>query len=256
MNELWKNTIITKISAAVYVAPNTGKCTHKNRTFHGFVLNDENNIKDYYFEDGQVLHTEGNALFYLPKGSSYHVISISTGGCYAINFEADISDKPFSFSFRNTKSLLHNFKAATEAWKTKSDTCNSVAMRAVYDAIYQAQKELHKQYIPKKQACIIAPAVEKLNQCFTETNLSISHLAHLCGISEVYFRKLFLLSFGVSPKEYLIQQRIEYAKSLLQSGNFTISETAVLCGYTEPCNFSREFARRVGITPSQYLSNI
>ena len=40
MNEQWKNVVISKISAAVYVAPYTGKYIRKNRTFHGLVLND------------------------------------------------------------------------------------------------------------------------------------------------------------------------------------------------------------------------
>ncbi|MBE6591666.1 MAG: helix-turn-helix transcriptional regulator, partial [Ruminococcaceae bacterium] len=74
----------------------------------------------------------------------------------------------------------------------------------------------------------------------------------LCGVSEVYFRKLFLNSFGVSPKEYMIQKRMDYAKNLLKSGDFSISEIATLCGYTESCHFSREFSKREGISPNQY----
>ena len=49
MNDQWKNVIITKISAAVYVAPNTGKHIHKDRSYHGLVLNDANSVKDYDF---------------------------------------------------------------------------------------------------------------------------------------------------------------------------------------------------------------
>ena len=59
--------------------------------------------------------------------------------------------------------------------------------------------------------------------------------------------------FGVSPKEYITQKRIEYAKILLSSGDFLVSEVGILCGYAEPCHFSREFSRRVGMIPSRYF---
>ena len=253
MNELWESTIITEISAAVYVAPNTGRHIHKDRPFHGFVLNDSAVVRDYCFDTGYVMRTAGNSLFYLPKGSSYYVKNIQNGGCYAINFDADISDEPFCVSLRNADKLLHNFKEATDAWKSRAPLRVVLAMRAVYDAVCKAQKELHKQYFSQTQLLMIAPAIEAINRQFADNSLNVSYLASLCGVSEVYFRRLFLNSFGVSPKEYVIQKRIDYAKILLKSGDFSISEIATLCGYAEHCHFSREFTKRVGIPPSQYF---
>ena len=252
MNEQWKNIIITKISVAVYVAPNTGKNIHKNRQYHGLVLNDADSVKDYVFDDGYVMRTEGNSLFYLPKNSNYYVKQYQPGGCYAINFDAEFSDIPFSVSFRNTESLLHNFKVACDARKSKNDQANLLAMRALYDGIFQMQKEQKRQYIPKTQVSLIAPAVEKMERAFTQNDLTVCELAAMCGISEVYFRRLFLNTFGISPKEYIIQKRIEYAKTLLSSKDFSVGEVGILCGYTEPCHFSREFSKRVGISPMQY----
>ena len=125
-------------------------------------------------------------------------------------------------------------------------------MRALYDGIYQMQKEQKKQYISKTQVFLIAPAVEKMERAFTQNDLTVCELAAMCGISEVYFRRLFLNTFGISPKEYIIQKRIEYAKDLLLSGDFSVSEISRMCGYTEPCHFSREFSKRVGTSPNQY----
>ena len=252
MNELWESTIITEISAAVYVAPNMGRHIHRNRPFHGFVLNDSEVVRDYCFENGYIMRTAGNSLFYLPRGSSYHVEQIQNGGCYAINFAADISDGPFCVTLRNTDQLRRNFKAATDAWKSKDSLRVALAMRAVYDSVCNAKKELHKQYVPKARLSIIDPAIDVIDKQFADNSLNISYLASLCGISEVYFRRLFLNTFGISPKEYIIQKRIEYAKTLLSSKDFSVGEVGILCGYTEPCHFSREFSKRVGISPMQY----
>jgi AraC family transcriptional regulator len=114
------------------------------------------------------------------------------------------------------------------------------------------QKEQKRQYISKTQVSLIAPAVEEIERAFTQNDLTVCKLAAMCTVSEVYFRRLFLNTFGISPKEYIIQKRIEYAKTLLSSKDFSVGEVGILCGYTEPCHFSREFSKRVGTSPMQY----
>ena len=252
MNEQWKNIIITDISVAIYVPPNSGKHIHNNRPYHGLVLNDSNSVKDYIFDDGRIMHTDQNTLFYLPKGSSYHVDQHRSGGCYAINFDAEICEEPFCISFRNTEQLLYQYKTACDAWRSQEDNRKILAMRALYDSIYRIQKEQQKHYASGQLRSLIFPAIEEIDSSFGENELSVSHLAELCGISEVYLRRLFMNVFGVSPKEYIIQKRIEHAKALLLSGDFSVSEVGILCGYAEPCHFSREFSKRVGVTPSQF----
>lgn len=252
MKKEWTEAVITKISLAMYVPPDTGKHIHKDRAFHGFVLNDESSVKDYCFSDGHVMHTKGGEFFYLPKGSSYYVKAIREGGCYAINFDTSITDEPFAVSFRNVEALLHSFKAACDAYKNQDELCDVLAMRALYDAIYQAGREIKKRYVSGEQYSVISPAVKEIEGGFTRADMSVSSLAALCGISEVYLRRLFLSAFGVSPKEYIIQKRVEYAKSLLLSGDFSVSEVALMSGYAEPCHFSREFKARTGVSPKLY----
>ena len=253
MNEQWKNILVTEISTAVYVAEGTGKSVHQNRPFHGLVLHDGVGVKDYCFDDGRVMRTEPNDLFYLPKGSSYRVETVVPGGCYAINFAAELSDLPFTVALRNSQSVLHNFRAAANAWRQSDPFRQAAAMRAVYDAVWQLQKEFGRQYFPKGRMSEIAPALEKIEKSFTSNDLTVADLAALCSISEVYFRRLFVGLLGMSPKEYIIKKRIGYAKTLLQSGQFSVSDVASMCGYSEPCHFSREFTRRVGVSPAHYL---
>lgn len=252
MNEKWKHMIVTEISTAVYVAEGTGKTVHQNRPFHGLVLHDGVGVKDYCFDDGRVMHTEPNDLFYLPKGSSYRVETVVPSGCYAINFAAELEDLPFTVSLRNPSTVLHNFRAAANAWRRGDPFRQTAAMRAVYDAVWQLQKECTRQYMPKGRMAQIAPALEKIDQAFTSNDLTVADLAALCSVSEVYFRRLFAVLLGKSPKEYIIEKRVGYAKTLLRSGQFSVAEVASMCGYAEPCHFSREFLRRVGVSPANY----
>lgn len=252
MNSLWASTAITKVLLAVHVMPNSAKHIHKNRKYHGFVLNDADSIKDYCFSDGQVLHTQPNALFYLPKGSSYYVRTIRAGGCYAINFDAQIADSPFCVTLRNPNPLKKSFQAACDSWLSHHSSREAAAMRAIYDGICHLCREEKKRYMSSAQHEWIRPAMEKLEHGFTDSTLSVAQLAAQCGISEVYFRRLFFELFGISPKAYIIEKRMEYAVQLLASGELAISQVATRCGYPEPCHFSREFKKRYGVPPKNY----
>ncbi|MBE6546672.1 MAG: helix-turn-helix transcriptional regulator [Ruminococcaceae bacterium] len=252
MRTEWKDTVITQVSVAVYVAPGSGKPIHKDRPFHGFVLNDENGIKEYCFSDGRVMRTEEGELFYLPKGSSYSVRELRSGGCYAINFDADIEDLPFCVKLKNREALKKSFKDACHVWQSHHATRRAAAMCALYEVIVQLEKLREQSYMPHERHKLIAPAVEAIERDFTDPSLTVAALAERCGISEVYFRSIFIHSFGVSPKEYLIRRRIEYAKQLLIQGELKISKIAQLCGYGEPCHFSREFKRMTGVSPKEY----
>lgn len=249
MKTEWQNTVITKIAVALYVPPNTAKLVHKDRAYHGFVLNSTDTEIDYHFSDGFTLHTVGGALYYLPKGSSYSVKSIKSHGCYAINFDAEITESPTLINIKNTDSLKKRFKTACDEWLSDSAAAHSAAMRAIYEVIFLAQKE---EYIPSHKHNIISPAQEMINKNFTSPDISVSSLAQLCGVSEVYFRKIFISCCGISPKEYIIVKRMEYAKELLSSGEFEVSKIAEMCGYPAPCHFSREFKRRFGVSPNNY----
>ena len=252
MNEKWADTIITGVSVAVYVEPYAKSHIHKNRPNHGLVLNDADGVRDYFFDDGRVMHTEGGDLFYLPKGSSYQVKNILGGSCYAINFEADIIDEPFCVKPKSFKALENSFKTACDDWKAGDPARISSALKVLYESIYTLQKKRTAEYMPHEKSRLIAPALTAIERNFTDPTLTVSHLAEICSMSEVYFRKIFLNSFGISPKEYLIRKRMEYARQLVELGELEITEIAQLCGYSEPCHFSREFKRRFGASPKNH----
>ena len=245
--------VISKIALAMYVPGETGNPVHKDRPFHGLVLNDENSKKDYFFSDGSVLNTNGGELFYLPKGSFYTVEDLTLGGCYAINFDATISGvKPFSMAVRNYDAVLKEFKDSVRKWKQQSDTSHVFIRKCLYSILLEIYKEHRKSYMPDAKLDIIAPAMKKISSDFTDPEISVESLAALCSVSETYFRRIFLNKFGVSPREYIISKRLTYALQLIESGQFQISEIAAMCGYAEPCHFSREFKKKFGVSPAKY----
>lgn len=252
----WENAVISKIALAIYVSPANKRSLHTNRAYHGFVINEPFAERDYYFSDGRVMHTRGGDFFYLPKGSTYNVKNASgraDNSCYAINFDADVSDEPFVITPRNSDKLLKLFEEASIVWKSQEPLSNIAVRKILYEIILCIGKEYERKYTSKKVDKLLAPAIEKIRSSFTDNNLDVSGLASLSGISEAYFRRLFLNKYGTSPKEYIIGLRIDYAKTLLASGEISVFDVALMCGYSEPAHFSREFSKRVGVPPKNYM---
>ena len=82
-------------------------------------------------------------------------------------------------------------------------------------------------------------------------DLSLKVLAKAAGLSEYHFLRLFKQSTGLTPHQYVISQRIERAKELLQKTQMTITEIAYLLGFSTPAHFTHHFRRKTGITPRE-----
>jgi AraC-like DNA-binding protein len=85
-----------------------------------------------------------------------------------------------------------------------------------------------------------------------EENPSISKLAKLCNISEVYFRKQFKAHVGVSPLEYRNSLRLSRARSYLEYGEISVQEISDTLGYSTVSHFIKEFKNYYGFSPLKY----
>jgi len=94
-----------------------------------------------------------------------------------------------------------------------------------------------------------------IEEKFLTENISCEHLAELCGISYSYFQRIFSQKYGISPKRYIIQLKVNYASDLLKSGEYSVSQTAEMSGFDDLYFFSRQFKEYVGMSPQKYKNN-
>lgn len=80
----------------------------------------------------------------------------------------------------------------------------------------------------------------------------VKKAADLCGFSESHFMKLFKELTGVSFTAYLISYRLELAANQLMDTDLNVIEIASNCGFHNHSYFTRAFAKKYGVTPSQY----
>ena len=101
---------------------------------------------------------------------------------------------------------------------------------------------------------IRAPQVKGLKS-FMEANfdkgLTIEDYAYLTGRSSSTFRREFKTKFGTTPRRWIIQKRMEKAKSLLQKKQLEVSQVALEVGYENVSHFISAFKKTYGHTPKQ-----
>ena len=82
-----------------------------------------------------------------------------------------------------------------------------------------------------------------------EINLDL--LAHLQFSSKYHLIRVFKKYYGITPRQYLINKRIEKAKNLLKSGK-SVSDTCHTIGFDSIHSFSNLFKAKTGVPPSLY----
>lgn len=83
---------------------------------------------------------------------------------------------------------------------------------------------------------------------FTDENLSLNDLAAIAGVSVSHFKSQFRRSMGLPVHQYVIQRRVEKAKSLLMQGR-AISQVALDVGFSHQSHMARCMRRVLGLSP-------
>ena len=84
------------------------------------------------------------------------------------------------------------------------------------------------------------------------SNVKISDVARNIGINRSYLTKIFKQKIGVSPQEYLMERKLNYACDLLIETDAQIQDVARRVGYNNLLTFSKIFKGKYGVSPKNY----
>ena len=85
-----------------------------------------------------------------------------------------------------------------------------------------------------------------------DSQVSLSDLAALIGMSVFRFARVFKLATGIPPHQYVLRRRIERAKSMLRVAASRVADVALECGFASQSHFTDAFHRAVGTTPRRF----
>jgi AraC family transcriptional regulator len=94
--------------------------------------------------------------------------------------------------------------------------------------------------------------VEEYVKAHFDSCISLSDLAKVAGLSRMHFAAQFRAATGYRPREYLLHQRIEHAKSLLLNTEMPLVEVALAVGFCTQAHFSTVFKRFARETPARW----
>ncbi|MDE6075035.1 MAG: AraC family transcriptional regulator [Clostridia bacterium] len=106
----------------------------------------------------------------------------------------------------------------------------------------------------------VKAVIEDAEKHVSDPTYSLESFIRTLPLNYDYVRKLFKKEVGATPHEYLTRARMERAKSIILSGmtnrysDYTVTQIAEACGFSEPLYFSRVFKKYFGVAPSLYLN--
>lgn len=132
-----------------------------------------------------------------------------------------------------------------DPWRN-SETAYALAMRLLRWAMRAPYAGRPAEY---------AKAMEKAVDCarrrFADP-IGVEDLARAAGMSRFHFSRLFKAHVGISPGEFILQERLQAAADLLQTTAERIADVASRSGFSNPTHFGKLFRRRFGLTPQAF----
>ena len=99
----------------------------------------------------------------------------------------------------------------------------------------------------------LQPVAEKLRAFLLKMehqSATVELAADYFGFNRDYFGRYFKSKFGMTFGEFYKSFQIDYARRLLESGQFKVLEVSRLLGFSTPDYFTRVFKKHTGDTPS------
>lgn len=242
-----ESIVVTKIQNIYMISSEKGRrFTMKNRPCWGLSFCTEGQIT--YTHKGKRYVSDHRHAVFLPKGEDYLLEGNKTGVFPLVNFECA---QPFCNTFEvipisDSQSYAKDIKTMQELFPFER---NGAKVMSLFYGI------LHRLSLEGKRSHLITPAISYIEKNYGDTGIGNEQLAKKCCISEVYLRQLFLKETGMTPKQFVLEVRLEKAKQMLSEGLKTVGEVSELCGFSNPYHFSRMFKEKSGVSPLEYRKN-
>lgn len=194
------------------------------------------------FLNSKPIPISGNCFFVLPVGSDAYFYPSKPWVHQYIGFTGTLSHdflefpRPFTLPEHISSKLY-----------LPEDGDRNLSFRLLSDLylIYSYMRE------PKQEAPdYVQRVVNKINTSYME-KLSVSQMAQDLGLNRSHLSRVFKSRMNMSIQDYILQIRISEAKRYLTRG-YSITDTAMLCGFSSRTTFSNTFLRETGYTPASW----
>jgi len=154
----------------------------------------------------------------------------------------------------NIVSLFERIIRITKAEKTGYQPLVSGVVSHLLGQIHAINKEsVFEKEGPTESIINKARTILRAN---INQDLSMEKLADELNVGYAWFRKAFKTYTGIAPNQYLLQLKIENAKSLLSDKKRSVKEIAFELNFESVFYFSKLFKEKTGLSPEHYRKSL
>ena len=197
-------------------------------------------------ENNNTFTSTAPCITFVPKGMSYSTEILKSGEMIVAHFECleELFENRLKvFDTSNSAAFQKLFSSLLE-----NESKGKFAKLSVFYEILALLSEIDQKKFPAKMIA----AKKIIDENFPDSNLCVSSVANLTGVSEAYLRREFKKNFGISPLAYINKKRISTAKAMLKSKFYSVSQISEACGFLSISYFSYAFRKATGFSPTEY----
>lgn len=221
-------------------------------THFGLALIDEGRIEiTYHVDDTYYLDTHSIAIFnptqihqtQVSAAKGYYVLFLDKHWCGTLK-----KDFFFSTPIIDNKEMYTQLKYIFQSILTDDAPSYEMQLKKIMKDIF----EHHTSATPYKEKEIILDIKTYIEaQC--DTPLSVVDLARYLGYDKSYLIRLFKKEVGLTPQQYILNVKVNRAKSLLISSKAnSLSHISSDAGFFDQSHMNRNFKGLFGISPKNY----
>jgi len=242
-----KNLIITNIDRPFVVkSPKGRRVQMEDRSAYGLSFCSRGQIT--YTMNGKTFVSDRDHAVFLPKGGCYSLHGDQEGLFPLINFQCRNfgCNEILLLPLQNAGACIREFETLQELFLFPDNRLR------IYSLFYALLNMVFQEQLPRQNP--LYPAIRYLEENISDPALSNARLAQEASVSEVYFRRLFAAQYNTTPRQYILDVRINRAKQLLSGSPNTVTAIAEQCGFASLYHFCRAFRSRTGMTPTEYAA--
>lgn len=240
---------------------------HQHRDSLEILLIDEGaglhriNGKEYYASVGDVLVFNAGCLHERASTEGIRLFSCTaTNVCFPGQAVNELVPPGYASMFssggnfdelRILCTLMYDYTLRTDSQSAEiANYLLRIYLIKVHSAI-KKQGALHPP-IDKNSQALFEDIKQYLDEHYQDDSLSLKSMADALHVSHYHVSHVFKDIYNLSPMQYVAHRRIGDAQSLLIETNLTVTQIAMLIGFSNANQFHHTFLRLVGVSPQKY----
>ena len=233
----------------------TDRC--EDRLFLNFVIRGKGTINGKAFSAGQFFYTAPLQKHTVETDVDDPFVSVwlSVDGLYAYDImnrlKSISSDNILTFDFRSDVMAM----TKTILYETNLGEMNTSYLRLIIDLYISHVKKSEQLKLPEVYATPKIASLILESKKYVINNLKHATVAEMAAVQHYntnYFSRVFAEAMGMTPFEYIIDRKMEWAKNALIHSGLSIEEIVEAIGYEHRNGFTIAFKKKYGCPPAEY----